>query len=304
MGKGAVASVDGPHERASHGRMGRFSTVVIATASGIAACSLPTNPGTTSSGRDAGSLVARDAAAGSVASMGPPGLTPSGDLGLASDAGLLDAGLDAGEDSGFPVRLDTDAAWTIAVPGDMPSVVDNQGPIFSGPTFQAITFSNYDLTDDVDAFVRAVGSTPYWRAAVGEYGIGTPTVAAPAHVAAVAPQQLEDSTIQGWLASELTSGADLMAPSPGSVYVLFYPSSTTIYFEGQESCFTLGGYHNSTVVAGMNIVYAVVPECATQDKAVLQMTTRAASHEMIEAVTDPLPLTSTRGYSGVDPGHL
>lgn len=236
--------------------------------------------------------------------MGPPGLAAGSEPGLVSDAGPSDAGSDdAGEESGFPARIDSDAAWTIAVPTGMPSVIDDHGPILSAPTFQAITFSNYDLTADVDAFVGTVGSIPYWHGAVGEYGISTPNVAPPVHVSEAAPQQIDDTAIQSWLASELTSGA-LMPPTTGGVYVLFYPSATTVYFDGQESCFTVGAYHSSTVVAGENVVYAVVPECASQDKTVLQTTTGAASHEMIEAVTDPLPLTSTPGYEGVDPAHF
>jgi hypothetical protein len=286
--------------------MGRLATVVVAAASGICACSSSGDRSTASGGHDAGSFVARDAGGTAIASTGPPKLTPPGTHGLASDAGPVDAGDDAGEDSGFPVRLDPDASWTIAVPTNMPSVVDGNGPVLSSATFQAVTFADYDLTTDVDAFVGTVGSTPYWRAAVAEYGVGPPTIAAPAHIATGAPPQLDDSAIQAWLASELTSGADLAPPSPGSVYVLFYPSATTIYFDGQESCFTIGGYHSSTIVAGTTIVYAVVPECASQDqdRTVLQATTSAASHEMIEAVTDPLALTGTPAYSGVDPGHL
>jgi hypothetical protein len=66
----------------------------------------------------------------------------------------------------------------------------------------------------------------------------------------------------------------------------------------------MGAYHNSLVVAGVSVSYAVIPECATDTMTEQQTTTAAASHEMIEAATDPLPLSATPAYSGVDPGHL
>lgn len=285
--------------------MGTLLRGLIGATIGLGACSGPPATPGDGPGRDDGGSSAHDGGAGpwleaGTALTADSGLTPVGLQGLDPDANLVDAE----GDTGMPVRKNTDAAWTIAAPGDMPSIVNDHGPTVASPVFQAITFANYDLTADIDAFVAQVGSIPYWHGAVDEYGVGTATAAAPVHLAQTGPQQIDDAAIQAWLAAELVSNDGFIAPTPGAIYMLFYPASTIVTFDSQESCFTVGAYHNSTIVAGVNVVYAVVPECASEDKTVLQTTTGAASHEMIEAVTDPLPLTPTPGYSGLDSRHV
>ena len=229
------------------------------------------------------------------------GVALGGYLGSDWDASI--AG-DAGAEAGLPPRLGGDAAWTNAVPGGMPQVVNHGGPTLKSPMFQAVTFSNYDLTASVDDFVSRVGLTSYWLQAVGEYGVGLARAATPVHVPTGAPQNIDDAQIQAWLANELTAGGAFEPPASGTVYVLFYPFSTSVTLDGQESCFTMGAYHNSIVVAGVNVAYVVIPECTTETMTDQQTTTGAASHEMIETATDPLPLSATPAYSGVDPGHL
>jgi hypothetical protein len=66
----------------------------------------------------------------------------------------------------------------------------------------------------------------------------------------------------------------------------------------------MGAYHNSTVVGGASVPYVVVPECTWSSRSAQQETTAAASHEMIESVTDPLPLSATPAYLGTDLQHL
>jgi hypothetical protein len=215
-----------------------------------------------------------------------------------------DAGLaaDADSDIGLPPRIGGDAAWTSAVPSGMPQVVNNGGPTVTSPVYQSITFADYDLTTSVDDFISRVGFTSYWMKAVGEYGIGLARAATPVHLASDAPPSIDDAQIQTWLAGELAAGGPFEPAASGTVYVIFYPSTTSVTFDGQESCFTMGAYHNSTVVGGVSVSYAVIPECTTQTRTEIDTTTSAASHEMIEAATDPQPLT-TPAYSGVDPGH-
>jgi hypothetical protein len=54
----------------------------------------------------------------------------------------------------------------------------------------------------------------------------------------------------------------------------------------------------------VSVAYAVVPECAQGGKSTLQTTTAAASHEIVESATDPLPFTSSPAYGGLDGAHL
>jgi hypothetical protein len=229
------------------------------------------------------------------------GIGPAGFQGLSPDAGLL---LDAGAETGFPPRLGGDGPWTIAVPGGAPQVIGQGGAVLATPVFQSISFANYDLTSQVDDFVARVGSTSYWQAVVTQYGVGAATAAPPVHLASGAPAHIDDVQIQTWLAAQLTSGGPFAPPSADTVYVLFYPSTSSVTFDGQESCFTMGAYHNSMPFGGGNVAYLVVPECTWASRSALQATTGAASHEMIESVTDPLPLSATPAYLGVDPQHL
>jgi len=226
---------------------------------------------------------------------------PLGHSGDTDDGG--GASTDAGAEGGG-VHPHGDAAWTVAVPAKMPQVVGSGGPTLTSPVVQAITFSNYDLGSYVDDLVKRIGGTNYWRAAVSEYGIGPLTAAAPVHLAEGAPGSTDDATIQSWLAQKVASDPSFIAPSADSLYVVFYPFSTTIAFQGLQSCFTVGAWHSSFVSNGATIAYAVVPECTQSDKTTLQTVTATTSHELVEAVTDPLPLTTTMAYATVDPDHL
>ncbi|HEY3819286.1 MAG TPA: hypothetical protein VGL81_19085 [Polyangiaceae bacterium] len=271
---------------------------------GVAACSGPAVGEDVSATTDAGNSSDPDAGASpspkGATFLTPSGGSPVGHLGTEWDASLLD---DAAPEVGLPPRLGGDASWTNAVPSGMPLVVNSGGPTVTSPVFQSVTFANYDLTPSVDDFVSRVGLTSYWLSAVGEYGIGLARAATPVHIAEGGPKNIDDADIQVWLANELAANPALEPPSSGTVYVLFYPSATSVTFAGEEGCFTIGGYHNSIVVDGVNVSYAVIPECVTETATELQTTTSAASHEMIEAVTDPLPLTSTPAYLEVDAAH-
>jgi len=274
---------------------------------GVAACTGPDAPREDRPTRsDAGSATGSEAGASPTPEQGTllatSGVALGGHLGDDWDASL--AGDDGGADVGLPPRIGGDAAWTNAVPSGMPQVVNSGGPTVTSPVFQSVTFANYNLTTSVDDLVSRIGLTSYWLKAVGEYGIGLARAATPVHLAEGAPQNIDDVQIQEWLTSELSAGGPFEPPASGTVYILFYPFSTSITFDGQESCFTMGAYHNSLVVAGVDVAYAVVPECASDTRTIEQATTGAASHEMIEAVTDPLPLGATPTYASVDPGHL
>jgi hypothetical protein len=218
----------------------------------------------------------------------------------ASGTSTLDAGA---ADTGPAPRPHGDAAWVAAVPLDMPRVVNGGGPIVASPVLTSITFANYDWTPQVDDFVATIGGTSYWRQAVSEYGVGGATAAPAVHLGEGSPSNIDDSGIQTWLAAQITSNAAMPRPAPGTVYAIFFPHSTSVTFQGLQSCFTVGAYHNSFALGGANVVYAVVPECAEAGKSILQATTGAASHELVEAVTDPLPVSGPTAYGRVDDNH-
>jgi hypothetical protein len=128
-----------------------------------------------------------------------------------------------------------------------------------------------------------------------------------------------DSDIQTYLGGKLASGA-LGTPDPGTIYTIFYPSTTSITlpnggpFGTATSCKTFGGYHSDFALAltdggpTQNFAYAVIPTCTGLDGLTEQdSVTGAVSHEWAEAATDPYPATNSgadSAYSSVDYDHF
>jgi len=79
-------------------------------------------------------------------------------------------------------------------------------------------------------------------------------------------------------------------PTPNSLYFVFTPPGVAISLDGSSSCTTFCGYHND--INGQ-IFYAVMPypDCTgcTGALTVLDAITSTTSHELSEAITDPIP---------------
>jgi len=80
------------------------------------------------------------------------------------------------------------------------------------------------------------------------------------------------------------------AQNPNSLYFVFVPSGVTVTLQGQASCQAFCGYHNSP---DGKLFYALVPYANCQGcqftASVLDSMTVVASHELCEAITDPVP---------------
>jgi hypothetical protein len=113
---------------------------------------------------------------------------------------------------------------------------------------------------------------------------GTVTLTAPAPNSSV-----EDSAIQQLLQQEIAA-KNLPAPGPHSLYFFFLPPGVQVVLGGSASCREFCGYHDST---SDNIFYAVMPYpgCSgcTGGLAVADALTSTTSHELSEAITDPVP---------------
>lgn len=195
-----------------------------------------------------------------------------------------------------------------------PQVVDAMGPVLSSPELVPIFFSN-DSDSEVTiptmtAFYDGIGHSMYW-AALQEYGILAPSGVLPTMLTEAAPATIDDSgpgsQLQLWLQSEITAGS-VPIPGKGTLYVINYPASTTVTANGAMSCLYFGGYHaDMQLTDGSPVAYAVIPRCTGQQFGVsltnLQTATAAASHELIEAATDPYPLFNP-AWSHVDAAHI
>jgi len=113
---------------------------------------------------------------------------------------------------------------------------------------------------------------------------GTLTVTSPDPGSSV-----QDSDIQKMIQEQIGSGA---APAAGAntLYMVFVESGVTVEQGGSASCQSFCGYHDSF---GSNIYYGVLPypDCSgcTGGQDAFTALTVTASHELCEAITDPIP---------------
>ena len=98
-----------------------------------------------------------------------------------------------------------------------------------------------------------------------------------------------DADIQNLIQTEIAN-TKLPTSSANSLYYVYLPPGVTVDLGGQLSCSAFCGYHDSI---GGSIYYAVMPypDCAgcVGGLHLLDALTSTSSHELCEAVTDPVP---------------
>ena len=103
-------------------------------------------------------------------------------------------------------------------------------------------------------------------------------------------RSVSDAAIQQMLQQELSSNAALPQPSPNTLYFIYFPPGIRIVQGGSASCSGFCGYHND--IDGQ-IFYAAMPYpgCAgcTGGLSPIDALTSTSSHELCEALTDPIP---------------
>ena len=114
--------------------------------------------------------------------------------------------------------------------------------------------------------------------------IGTLTVTTP-----TPHKVVTDSRIQHLIQQEIAKGA-LPAADAQTLYFVYTPPGTAIVQGGSRSCQAFCGYHND--VNGQ-LFYAAMPypgcQGCTGTLAPLDALTSTSSHELCEAITDPVP---------------
>jgi hypothetical protein len=196
-----------------------------------------------------------------------------------------------------------------------PQVVSYNGPVLSAPRFVPVFFSNDDPTykTQLTDFLSKVGGTQYWAANTLEYGVGAGNSTASVELAETATGTTDDNGIQTWLEGKL-NGDDPAWPAAdeNTIYVLHYPAGFTITEQSQQgtskSCVDFGGYHSNITLdaahGNLNVAYAVIPRCGSFDGIIgVDSVTAAESHELLEASTDPYPMTLP-AYASTDDAHF
>jgi hypothetical protein len=101
---------------------------------------------------------------------------------------------------------------------------------------------------------------------------------------------IRDRDIQSYLSGLFQSGR--LNASTSTLYGIYFPPGMNVSLQGM-SCSSFCGYHSYMNYRGANIKYAVFPyldcpACSLSGKTVADMLTIVTSHEIREAVTDPL----------------
>jgi hypothetical protein len=114
--------------------------------------------------------------------------------------------------------------------------------------------------------------------------VGTITLTNPAP-----GKTVDDAEIQSLLRQEISAGT-LPASTANTLYFLFLPPGVTVTQGGSASCQVFCGYHDAI---NSSIFYAVMPypSCAgcLGGAAAFDALTSTTSHELCEAITDPVP---------------
>lgn len=237
-------------------------------------------------------------------------LAACGRVPLLSTVSVADAGL--GLDAAPVVDLATPPDLTPPVPypaphQPFPEVENSGGEVLKYPKVVVITYDSDPLRKEMEDFSSKIGATSYWKTITAEYGVGELTMSGTVHLAAAAPEMTTSSDIETWLVENL-DGPD--GPKEGwpkieeeTIYAVFYPAETTIEDRTGTSCRDYGGYHSEIQTTKGSVPYAVLPRCEGHGWGPgYSATTSSASHEYIEAVTDPFPFTNP-AYQQIDQNH-
>ena len=113
----------------------------------------------------------------------------------------------------------------------------------------------------------------------------TITTGAPTH-------SITDSQIQTQLKNWIQTNKAFPKPGKNTLYFLYFENGVTVSMGGSKSCSSFCGYHDAI---GSNTFYAVMPYpgCAgcLGGMTVKDALTGTSSHELCEAMTDPVPGT-------------
>ena len=256
-------------------------------------------------------VTAAPAGAAGVAAEGAAGVAAAEAAAEAAGGAAAEAAAEAADSSSGG---DASSASYPAPHPAFPQLVDQGGPVLTTPKIVTVTFPGDTSATQLQAFGAQVANNSWWdtvragycetgstTACVGDGPAGTNVAVATAPAASYTDSaQGGASTLQTYIQSLIGTGTGkIPQPTGETILVFYFPATTTITLDGAASCSVFGGYHNSTTAGGVTFTYAIVDECAPQQGSnltQLQSNTFAASHEIVEASTDPYQTQTTLGF--------
>ena len=210
---------------------------------------------------------------------------------------------------------DSSASTTYPAPHPaMPQEQNAGGPVMTSPKFVIITFAGDTLAPDINDFAAKVAaSSDYWSGTTAEYGVGPVASVLDISVDETPATSLQDSDVQAWLTSSSTpagrrdarGGRSLAAARRHAEARYLLPSTVAVSMGGGVSCNQFYGYHGDYAIkANSYVTYSVVARCPPfPDTSAIHSVTSIASHELVEAATDPRAQDNP-AWSQPDSAHL
>src|SRR2546426_1277106 len=198
-----------------------------------------------------------------------------------------------------PREVFAPAAGIAAPPS--PQLTYRGGPVLGAvqvfPVFWGAAWNDapqLSTAQSLNRFLQVVVASPYVDQ-LAEYGTDRQAIGRGRYVGtATVPDSLgtnvTDSAIRHMLQQQLASGSGVPAPTPDTLYFVFLPPGVSVVAGGDRSCQAFCGYHDHIEA---QLFYAVVPypNCAgcLGELGTLDALTSVCSHELAEAITDPIP---------------
>lgn len=180
-----------------------------------------------------------------------------------------------------------------------PEIPKHTGAVLASTKLVSIYWQGDGDMATIEQFNDAVVASDWWKTVGDGYGVGPASHVATYVIPAAAPTTVTDGSARQTIADLIGAGS-VPPPDGDSLYALFLPPGTALALAGYQGCVDVGGYHSESFVTSdggkTKFAYAVLPRCGGFGGGFgLGALTVAASHEFIEAATDPFPYTSP-GY--------
>ena len=199
-----------------------------------------------------------------------------------------------------PTRIVPLHADALAAPASKPELTYRGGPLLPAP--QVFVFfwgtawagAQAALVQQINQFFDFVLTSPLIDQ-LREYSVAGMSIGHGSRTGSVIlstdpPASIADSDVQHLIQQEISNDSAVPQPTANSLYFVYLPPAVTISLDGGVSCTNFCGYHSD--ING-RIFYAVMPYpgCAgcTGALTLTDRLTSTSSHELCEAITDPVP---------------
>lgn len=202
-----------------------------------------------------------------------------------------------------PPTSDAPPPFMEDMPSSVPQLIDLGGGVLASPKIQPIFFANdATLQAQIEDFATQLATSSYWTAIGSEYGVGAPTILPTIVVTTAAPTT--GQALKALVTGNLAGATPAWPYDPDTIYSIFLPDGITYTdTDGSKACDDWGAFHDEWIGAGnQSIVYALMPRCHYPGFSDLDTLTDSASHEWIEASTDPR-VETTPAWGDADPEH-